>query len=118
MTPALKNQREAEKETRATRSSVRSESGLLQSIRPTRKSATNPNQTTARLIVRPPNAPSDPRAIPQATCGPVHAVAGPRRPAPRARPAQRERPHGGEHEPLHRTRNDQSLLPTKLSGVT
>ena len=52
---------------------MRSESGRRRSARPTKKSAQKVSQSQTPLIVLPPNAPAPPRAIDQATCGPVQA---------------------------------------------
>ena len=71
--PSLKNQSETENESSARRSRVRSPSGRRQSTSPSRKTAQSPSHTSIRLIDFPPKAPSEPRAIFQATCGPVHA---------------------------------------------
>ena len=71
--PWLKNQRDAVGERRKSRSRLRSENGRFQSPSPTRKTRQNAPQTHGLLIAVPPNAPGEPRAIPHATCGPVHA---------------------------------------------
>src|SRR5829696_8970939 len=68
----LKNQSEIEKERSARRSRFRTESGLRQFAGPSRKTAQNESQIHGSLILRP-NAPSYPRAIFHATCGPVQA---------------------------------------------
>ena len=73
MSPRLKNQRLTENESSASRSSVRSDSTRRQSISPTKKIRQNASHTGRLLIRAPPNAPGTPRAIFQATCGPVHA---------------------------------------------
>src|SRR3954467_13034574 len=73
MSPRLKYQSDTENESRTSRSTFRSESGLRQSARPSRNTAQNASQIGELLILRPPKAPGIPRAIPHATCGPVHA---------------------------------------------
>ena len=52
---------------------MRSENSRRKSPRPTRKTRQNAPQIQGLLIAVPPKAPGEPRAIPQATCGPVHA---------------------------------------------
>jgi hypothetical protein len=69
----LKNQSDAVGERRKSRSRLRSESGRLRSASPRRKTAQKAPQIHGSLIAEPPNAPGEPRAIPHATCGPVHA---------------------------------------------
>ena len=71
--PWLKYQSDAVGERRKSRSRLRSENGRRQSARPTRKTTQNAPHTHGLLIAVPPNAPGEPRAIPHATCGPVHA---------------------------------------------
>ena len=71
--PWLKNHSDAVGDSSITRSRLRSESGLRQSARPMMNARQNPPQTHGLLIFLPPNAPGDPRSIPHATCGPVHA---------------------------------------------
>ena len=71
--PWLKNHSDAVGERRKSRSRLRSENGRRQSPRPTRKTRQNAPQIHGLLIAVPPKAPGDPRAIPHATCGPVHA---------------------------------------------
>ena len=61
------------KESSASRSRLRSESGRRRFASPARKTAQKPSQSHGLLIVLPPNAPAPPRAIDHATCGPVHA---------------------------------------------
>src|SRR2546426_4804075 len=73
MSPRLKNQSEAVNESIATRSRLRTLRGRRQSARPIRNAAQKTSQTQGSLIFLPPNAPSYPRAIFHATCGPVHA---------------------------------------------
>ena len=73
MSPRLKNQSETENESSTTRSRFRIVSGLRKSASPTRKITHRPSQIGRLLIWRPPNAPLVPRAIFQATCGPVQA---------------------------------------------
>ena len=73
MSPSLKKRSETENERSTSRSRLRSESGRRRSASPSRKTAQNESQSHMPLIVRPPNAPAPPRAIVQATCGPVHA---------------------------------------------
>ena len=73
MSPRLKNQSEIENESRASRSRFRSESGRRRSASPSRKTAQSPSHTAGRLMSLPPNAPGPPRAIFQATWGPVQA---------------------------------------------
>ena len=51
----------------------RTDQSRRQSTRPIRKAAQNPSQSGTLLIFIPPNWPGYPRAIRQATCGPVHA---------------------------------------------
>src|SRR5262249_61402693 len=63
-----------EKQGSSRRSRFRSEKSLRQSGRPIRNAAQSPSQTEYELIFVPPNAPGPPRAIPQATWGPVYAV--------------------------------------------
>ena len=69
----MKKRSEIENESSASRSRLRSESGRRRSARPTKKSAQKVSQSQTPLIVFPPNAPAPPRAIDQATCGPVQA---------------------------------------------
>jgi hypothetical protein len=69
----LKNHKEAEKERSISRSRVSHEIGRRKSSSPSRNSAQKPSQIVGALIRLPPNAPSYPRAIFHATCGPVHA---------------------------------------------
>src|SRR5439155_23428398 len=71
--PLLKYQSETLNETSASRSRFRSESGRRKSASPIRKEAQNPSQMGRLLISLPPKAPLYPRAIFQATCGPVQA---------------------------------------------
>ena len=53
--------------------------GRRTSIRPSRNTAESPSHTGHEVRSFPPNAPGLPRAIFQATCGPVHAsVTAPR----------------------------------------
>jgi hypothetical protein len=68
----LKNQSDAVNERSTRRSRLRTEIGRRRSPRPRRKAAQKPSQIHGSLIFRP-NAPSYPRAMFQATCGPVHA---------------------------------------------
>ena len=67
ISPRLKNQSEAENETRTSRSKLRSDSGLRRSASPSRKTAQRPNHTATESSTLPPNAPDPPRAIFQAT---------------------------------------------------
>src|SRR5947207_8776461 len=73
MWPLLKYQSETVNERSASRSRFRTPSGRRKSARPSRKATQNASQTPTLLISLPPNAPLPPRAIFQATCGPVHA---------------------------------------------
>ena len=74
MWPWLKYQRETVNDSSATRSRLRRLSGRRRSARPSRKTAQKPSHTGHELIFLPPKAPPlPPRAIFQATCGPVHA---------------------------------------------
>jgi hypothetical protein len=70
--PRSKYQSEIEKESRATRSSVRSVQMRRQSTSAIRKTAQKASQRRVSLSFRP-NHPLYPRAIVQLTCGPVHA---------------------------------------------
>ena len=71
--PWLKNHSDAVGESRKSRSRLRSEKSRRKSTSPTKKTRQKAPQTQGLLIVVPPKAPGEPRAIPQATCGPVHA---------------------------------------------
>src|SRR3954454_2370889 len=71
--PWLKNQSDADREARTSRSRLRTESSRRQSTSPSRNTAQNASQTAGLLIVVPPKAPLEPRAMRQATWGPVHA---------------------------------------------
>ena len=73
MWPWLKYQSETENESNASRSRFRRLNGRRRSPRPSRKAAQKPSQTGRLLIFLPPKAPLPPRAIAQATCGPVKA---------------------------------------------
>ena len=71
--PWLKNHSDAVGDSSITRSRFRIESGRRKSARPMRKTRQNAPQTHGSLMRVPPKAPLMPRAIPHATCGPVHA---------------------------------------------
>ena len=73
MSPRLKNQSDTENESSTTRSRFRIVNGLRKSASPIRKIAQRPSQIGRLLISRPPKAPLEPRAIFQATWGPVQA---------------------------------------------
>ena len=73
MSPRLKNQSETENESRTSRSRFRTLSGRRRSASPSRKTTQKPSQIGTLLICLPPKAPSPPRAIFHATCGPVQA---------------------------------------------
>jgi len=75
ISPRSKNASDTEKARSASRSRLRSENGRRRSPRPTKKTTQRPSQTYQVLSVLPPKAPVRPRAIFQATCGPVHASA-------------------------------------------
>jgi hypothetical protein len=60
------------KERSTSRSRLRTDNGRRKSARPSRNAAQNVSQIHGVLIFRP-NAPLPPRAIDQATCGPVRA---------------------------------------------
>src|SRR3954469_9780744 len=69
----LKDQREGLNETSTSRSRFPTDSGRRKSASPIRNARQNASQTPTLLISLPPKAPSQPRAIFQATWGPVHA---------------------------------------------
>ena len=67
ISPRLKNHREMENESSASRSRLRTDSGRRRSASPSRNTTQSAIQTTGRLIERPPNAEFEPRAIFHAT---------------------------------------------------